>query len=131
MLVVGGMTFETIESIESFNEEADSIAVAERFEPASERVGPLTEENFFSLVYPNPSDGLLNVEFKSANEQYVQLDLYDESGRLIRNLFSRQLQQPGQRTIQVDVSDQPPGIYLVRISAGDRVETEPVIIAGN
>ena len=102
----------------------DSIVVAK-----TEATIPVNVATFFSSVYPNPSNGLLNIEFQPDKEQYVQLDLFDAVGNLVRNFIPRQLFQPERQTLKVDVSDQPPGIYLLRISTGDKVKTERVVIA--
>ncbi len=90
---------------------------------------PIDETNFFTSVYPNPSGGLINIKIQLAEEEWVQLDLYDLNGRLIRNLLS-EIQLPELRTIPIDISDQPPGIYFVKITAGNMEKTERVIIAG-
>jgi Secretion system C-terminal sorting domain len=89
----------------------------------------LADGNFFTSVYPNPSGGLINIKIQLAEEEWVQMDLYDLNGRLIRNLLS-EIQPPELRTMQVDMTDQPPGIYFVKIIAGDMEKTERVIIAG-
>lgn len=97
---------------------------------AKEFVQSNNSGNVFTSVYPNPSGGLVNVKFQPTEEQNVQMDLYDLSGRLIRNLVPTQLMPAEIRTMQLDVSDQPPGIYFIRIAAGNNVKTERVVIEG-
>ena len=119
--VVGSLTVETTLVNESLDGDSDSVP--------EKSVVPNDEINFFISVYPNPSDGLLSIQLQPDAEQYVQIDLFDESGRLIRNLVPTLMMQSELRTLQFDVSDQPPGIYFVRISAEDKVKTEKVVIA--
>ncbi len=88
---------------------------------------PIHETNFFTSVYPNPSDGLVNIKIQTDKEAFVQMDLYDLNGRLVRNILSEFL-PPELRNIPIDISDQPPGIYFVKIFAGDEEKTERIII---
>lgn len=123
VFIVGGLSVERIEA-DSFIDEADSSA--EGAVPDNE----INARNFFPSIYPNPSTGLLNIKFKPEEVQSVDMDLYDLSGRLVRKLIDRKTIQPEPQTLQVDISDQPPGIYFIRIAAGNEVKTERVVVAG-
>jgi hypothetical protein len=64
-------------------------------------------------IYPNPTDGLLKVEILNLPEgQPAELRLYNLSGRLLST------QQAVGETTPVDISDQPAGIYVLKITAG-------------
>ena len=127
--ISGGIVAEWID--DSIAEETNSAvtAVAQEKNSARNETGAVSEEDLFVSVYPNPSDGQLNIEFKTAESQYVQMDLFDAVGRTVWNIIPPGFLQPELQTLKVDVSDQPPGIYFLRISAGDTVKTERVVIA--
>ena len=73
-------------------------------------------------IYPNPTDGLLKVEIHNLpEEQTAGIRLYNLSGRLITSLRG----VTGFATI--DISEQPPGTYLMKIVAGE-YQTEWKII---
>lgn len=64
-------------------------------------------------VYPNPSDGLFNIDIPQQLQQegIRELLVYNNIGSLV-------VQQPATGTthLQVDISSQPPGIYLLRLN---------------
>jgi hypothetical protein len=88
---------------------------------------PANDYNFIS-VYPNPTDGLLNLEISMEKEQPADADLYDLSGRHVSKLFIKKLLEPGRNSLRVDISGQPSGTYLLSIAAGNKRATEKVVI---
>ena len=66
------------------------------------------------LVYPNPVTGEIAIQFQPEYEEFVEIDLLDTGGRTIMTLC-RQSIIPGQQIIKCNVSDLPPGIYLLRL----------------
>jgi hypothetical protein len=58
-------------------------------------------------VYPNPTDGFIHIEI----EKETEAQLYSIQGHLLKVFTVSDLKGP------VDVSDLPPGIYILRISA--------------
>ncbi|TKG94594.1 T9SS type A sorting domain-containing protein [Puteibacter caeruleilacunae] len=64
-----------------------------------------------AVIYPNPSNGIFNVALSNLiNAQTVKI--IDISGRII---YSRELS--GEEDIQIDLTNKPSGIYLVKITA--------------
>jgi hypothetical protein len=61
-------------------------------------------------LYPNPNNGQFNL---SGLEQGMIVDIYDYTGRKISTMV------PGETTLQVDLSGQSNGVYLVRILSKD------------
>ena len=73
-------------------------------------------------IYPNPTDGLLKVEILNLpEEQTANIWLYNLSGRLITLLRGIT------GFVDVDISGQPQGTYLMKIVAGE-YQTEWKII---
>ena len=65
-------------------------------------------------IYPNPTTGLLKVEIHNLPKgQTADIWLYAMSGQLI-NTFKNVSD-----AISINISNQPAGIYLMRIMAGD------------
>jgi hypothetical protein len=67
-------------------------------------------------VYPNPSAGLYNVLVELSNTVPVQIEVYSITGQLLPNTA-----QPAalNNLYQLDLSDQPGGVYLIKLTAGD------------
>jgi hypothetical protein len=73
-------------------------------------------------IYPNPTDGLLKVEIHNLPENTkAQIWLYSISGALIRTY------KGVSDYVNIDISKQPSGIYLMKITAGN-YQTEWKII---
>ena len=70
---------------------------------------------------------MVNLKLQLDGEENVQIDLYDLNGRLLRNLVAGEPMKPEQ---PLDLTGQPPGIYFLRITAGNKMKTERVVIAG-
>jgi len=78
-------------------------------------------------IFPNPvSGGVLNVDYSGfADEGLVQLRLSDMQGRL---LWQRQVPAPG-GIGQADVSQLPPGMYVLEVSNGVQRAVRRVVVA--
>jgi hypothetical protein len=78
------------------------------------------EDHFFN-VYPNPASGKITIEQYRINHHHTTLSLFNSQGSLI-------LQTRLGKTIEsLDISELPNGIYLLRLTQGDLVQTEKVI----
>jgi hypothetical protein len=65
------------------------------------------------LVYPNPSDGNVNVEIYSSNSNSVGLEVYDISGRLV---YSESLYlYSGVNNKNIDLTTLTKGVYVMKI----------------
>ncbi len=77
-------------------------------------------------AYPNPTNGLLHVQYTLASSEVVSIELRDITGRLLsqKNLGN---QMPGTRQEQVSMEDLPAGIYMMSLKAGNNVQTTRVV----
>jgi hypothetical protein len=74
--------------------------------------GDVTDFN----IYPNPSSGVFNIQVYLTRTVPVLLEIYTITGELLP-LPIRQGQAIG--IYQLDLSDRPSGVYLVKVTAGD------------
>ncbi|WP_299276092.1 T9SS type A sorting domain-containing protein [uncultured Psychroserpens sp.] len=72
-------------------------------------------------VYPNPTNALLNIEITSS-EAGLTYQVFDILGKQI---ISKNLES--ERLSQIDVSNWNSGLYLIKISNGDKTETKRFI----
>ncbi|MEO8146206.1 MAG: T9SS type A sorting domain-containing protein [Bacteroidia bacterium] len=79
-------------------------------------------------VFPNPTLGIVNLKLNLIEDCNLQVDLYDMSGRLIRNIIPFQSMQAELRDMQLNISEQPAGIYLLRVIAGEKIFNERMIL---
>ena len=76
-------------------------------------------------IYPNPTSGFINLQFKKSIDNDIEISVLDFSGRLLLNeMYSNQ------KTIKLNISDLDNGIYLIKIRTG-QVNTLVVKIIKN
>lgn len=67
------------------------------------------------IVYPNPNNGIFTIEF--ANFENAVVEIYNIAGQLVK-----------QTTLQIiDISKQPNGLYLLKISSNNQVVTKRIV----
>lgn len=72
-------------------------------------------------VYPNPTSGLLNVEFGNTSVQKVTI--YDALGKLIfENTISEDVDN-----LNINLSEYPAGIYLIRINQEEKIVMKKIV----
>lgn len=94
--------------------------------PVEETPGPVTSLRIEAR--PNPFNPRTEIRFELPGPARVTIDLHDAGGRLVRRLQSGELHRAGSRAVPWDGTDGggrplPSGIYLARVTAGDRTAT--------
>lgn len=77
---------------------------------------------FEALAYPNPTRANTTLKVDIPKKQRVQIKLFDMSGRFLENINSRKL-DVGTHEFNVDLGNQPNGMYLITIISKDYKET--------
>jgi hypothetical protein len=72
----------------------------------TDTIVPLTD----ALIYPNPSNGELAVQFTSDADQTIRITLYDEAGRLVLADAQRDIKK-GLNQVLVDLMPLKAGLY--------------------
>lgn len=83
------------------------------------------EEQGVSL-YPNPTSGHVTVNLNLRSKQKVQIDLFSLDGKYIRTLIPMQDLDPSDYSMELDISDQSPSIYLLRTLINGKVKTHRI-----
>ena len=76
---------------------------------------------------PNPLSNVGMVSFGLEQPGNVVISLYDALGRHVA-LLAEGRYGPGRHTVGVDASSLPPGVYVVRMSAGDTARTAALTV---
>jgi len=86
---------------------------------ASFTTNDLTQPGERFVVYPNPSDGLLHLQFKDIASPQSRIEIFSLGGEKI---YEETFNKTGSFTIDVDLTNEPPGLYIVRnLSTGQRI----------
>ncbi len=76
-------------------------------------------------INPNPSHDNTKLVFELANEQLVKIDLLDNSGRIIKNIYADKTF--GINELTIDLKDLSQGMYIVRMTSDNEVKTVRLI----
>ena len=92
-------------------------------------VNALNYTDGFSLLQnvPNPFSRTTNIEYTIPVAQQVTLTLYDESGRLIRELVNG-MQAAGNHSVSFEQDNLQSGVYFYQMKAGEFVKTRRMMI---
>lgn len=71
------------------------------------------------VVYPNPTNGKINVEASSGFEGVTQIVIYNTNGRVVNKL---DLPVKADNSYEFDLSNQAPGMYVVKIVGTEKTE---------
>jgi len=81
------------------------------------------------LIFPNPpTDGVTEFKFDVLSEGYVDIEIIDESGIIVKTISNSEWYNSGSYGIIQDISDLSPGTYLCKIYTGDYKRVERLII---
>lgn len=114
MLVVRGGTSNGYNG-EFYKTNTNTSATVTTIESATETV--LT-------IYPNPNNGLFNVEFNHSSTEDWSLQVYNVSGQLV---YNRKIDGTVQQLTGVEL-DVVPGVYMTRIIQGDAIYTNRLVV---
>ena len=80
------------------------------------------------ILYPNPASTSIHVLWSDSGEENMQITLTDLQGKVLKKIDQspapsgyNQAAQPG--SIEIEVDDLAPGIYLCRVRQGNRIGT--------
>jgi len=83
-------------------------------------------KNLEMNIYPNPVTHAVNVEFTLKTNSQVNLQLYDELGKLVK-IIKKDNYSIGNNKIQLEMSNLKSGIYFVSLNVDDKVFTRQIV----
>jgi len=85
----------------------------------------LDNQSVKMTIYPNPSNGLVNISLNTAYEGDQAIRVFDLSGRTINEIRFTDAQN---QVFQTDLTDLPDGLYLIEYSNANISNVEKVMI---
>lgn len=82
----------------------------------------IEERTFDWDIYPNPSEGVLNIELQEEVES-VTVEISNTLGKVV---LSQQVSFDTR--IQINAQDQPQGIYYVKLTAGNKIGLRKIVL---
>ena len=78
------------------------------------------------IVYPNPTEGLMNINLRMHQAGKVKVEVLDMTGRVVAIVFEGNI-STGIQSFRLDET-LPAGQYLVRATSADNAVTQPVVV---
>ena len=85
------------------------------------------EEYSLSQNYPNPFNPSTTISYQLPAPGSVLLAIYNVTGQLVETMVNEQV-EAGYHQITWDADNQPSGLYFVRMTAGDFVRTQKMLL---
>ena len=104
-----------------------SAAAAESASHASVPANEITEDLNKQLLYPNPASEFVYLNFNSATEGLVNIQIVNSIGQLVKQHPVNTIK--GYNQFKIQVADIRPGMYILRINKGDLNLTRKFVIA--
>lgn len=78
--------------------------------------------------YPNPFNPVTFIHYSLSESDYVNLKVFDVSGKLLYSLIDKKKQEPGSYDIEFAGGDLPGGVYFYRLVTGSYIQTNKMIL---
>ncbi len=108
----------------------DSLINHQLLSSSNQPIYNSNENGLFLTAYPNPSNDWTTIHYYTKAEENIRLDIYDMSGKLIRQLVNNKAQQ-GEQLIYWNGTNEagiavPSGIYISRLQVGQKTMTQKI-----
>jgi hypothetical protein len=80
------------------------------------------EKAHSSQIYPNPSHGKFWIQNPKGKHEFISIELFNSFGKKLMEF------ETAEKLMQIDLSDKPKGVYLIRIKSGSNIFTERIIV---
>ena len=79
------------------------------------------------VIYPNPTENELNIQYQLADYENVTIRIYDITGRLL-NTVSEGYQVPGEHQMQLNLQPLEGNLFIIQLQAGKGVVHKKVCV---
>lgn len=80
-------------------------------------------------VFPNPSDGLLQINFATRNNQEIYFELFDPLGRTLKLKRLNAIYSKGSQQATLDLSGLKSGLYYLLMKSGEYSEVQKILVS--
>jgi len=110
----------------SFNENSANGGIYKWVNPLTVGTGDHDAINSTIQIYPNPTSGIINIQFSIFASQKAYISVYNLIGDKV---LEKEFDPSFEMLLPLDLSGNVPGMYLVTVQTGDEVTTKRVMLA--
>ncbi len=85
------------------------------------------KSNYISKVFPNPTSGITQVDFKLSSTDNVTIELYNLMGQKVQTIHNGAF-AGGDHTIYFNAENTNNGVYFIKVSSTDYTSTHKIMI---
>jgi len=89
------------------------------------KIKPSDNQDNKFILYPNPSEGIFNLKFNTADTKLNKVEVTDITGKVI---LQQQYDQNERYAEEIDLLGKPKGIYFINVTLSDDLYSRKVII---
>lgn len=117
-----------ITNINSEFDNLDFIVDSVQINPISAvKVNEIEAKDFNLMVYPNPTQSQLNINFNLKSESKVQIKLYDVIGKEMKTIINPSNFESGDYSFRANISELATGMYFMKLNINSREITVKII----
>jgi hypothetical protein len=79
-------------------------------------------------IYPNPVSDNSYINLKLDEARIISVNIYDETGKLVKILVNNQLYNNGQHSVEFSSSGLKPGIYVCKLQTGNETASRKILV---
>lgn len=79
-------------------------------------------------IFPNPTSKLLNVGYVLGKSNPISLKIFDQTGKLVRDIYSKKPHFAGYHSAELDVSELSGGVYFIVLEQGEQRLFEKLLV---
>jgi hypothetical protein len=87
----------------------------------------IPEKIMITAVYPNPFNASTKIQYKIPCNGWVEVKIYDITGKLINHLFSSS-ERAGEYTITWNAANLSSGIYIISLALNHQITSKKVML---
>ncbi|HLP06289.1 MAG TPA: T9SS type A sorting domain-containing protein [Paludibacter sp.] len=87
----------------------------------------LQDDKFSITSYPNPFSSTSILQFQTTSNEFVSLEVFDQTGRKVSTLINRVL-PPGNNTANFEGNSLPAGVYFYKLRIGNFETTRKMVL---
>ncbi len=79
-------------------------------------------------AYPNPTSNEVKIEFSLSEKSIINIDIFDENGRMVNNLITNRLFNKGKHFVLWNSTNISTGIYFIKLITQNNTYNQKLII---